>query len=155
MNEELVDRAILLSKTVAQRMHRSDNAWLRCELTLAQMRCLFTVVGAGPLSIGGVGERLGIGLPSASALVDRLVEQELAVRREDPGDRRRTLVSATAAGTTLAERLRQGSMETMRGWLRQLRPQDMASLLRGLEALARVADPDPDEAGAIGAGSAS
>lgn len=133
-------RAARLAKAIARGLHvRSEGAWHQVELTLAQLRCLFVVSDQGPISIGGVAGHLGIGLPSASALVDRLVEQGFVQRREDPQDRRRTLASATEAGASLADQLRQGSMQTMLEWLHALRPEDLSALVQGLEALARVA----------------
>jgi DNA-binding MarR family transcriptional regulator len=141
VTDSLVARAIVLAQAIGKGMHqRGDDAWLRSELTLAQIRCLFVVVVHGPISIGGIGERLRVGLPSASTLADRLVEQGLVDRREDPTDRRRTLASATPAGADLAERLRQGSMDTLRAWLGALRREDLAALVQGMEAIAEVAE---------------
>ena len=133
-------RAAKLTKAIARGLHvRGDRAWLQIELTLPQLRCLFVVSDQGPIPIGGVAAQLGIGLPSASALVDRLVEQGFVQRREDPHDRRRSLASATEAGASLGDQLRQGSMQTMLEWLRALRPADLSALVQGLEALVRVA----------------
>lgn len=142
MDASLVRQARELSQALFRALHREgDDAWRSCELSLPQLRCLFLLSFDGPMSIGGVGRGLGIGLPSASVLVDRLVDQGLVQRREDPMDRRRALASATSEGTALAERLRQGSAQTLDRWLNALGKQDLEALVQGLGALVRAADP--------------
>ena len=54
--------------------------------------------GGGAATIGDLAERLGIRHHSTVGLVDRLVSRGYLIRREDPGDRRRTFVSLTASG---------------------------------------------------------
>ena len=135
-SELLVDRGLTLYRDLTRLLHeRGAPAWLHTELTFAQLRALFTLADYGPTPIGRVAGRLGIGLPAASSLVDRLVEQGLVKRREDPLDRRRTLAETTVAGQALAQRLRQGSREALRAWLEQMDGDDLAALVRGLEAL--------------------
>lgn len=137
--EEATERAIELCAALTRALHEhSDDAWKDIDLTLPQLRCLFVVARGEPISIGGVAAQLGVQLSTASALLDRLVEQGLVGRREDREDRRRTLASTTEAGASLVSRLRQGSLETLRTWLDALPPADLEALVRGLEALARV-----------------
>lgn len=54
---------------------------------------LIQLFGGHPLSVSDLAERLGSSLSSASELVGDLERADLAQRREDPADRRRTLVS--------------------------------------------------------------
>ncbi|MBO0687470.1 MAG: MarR family transcriptional regulator, partial [Candidatus Dormibacteraeota bacterium] len=141
MDASLVTQARELSQALFRALHQEgDDAWRSCELSLPQLRCLFLLTFHGPMSIGGVARGLGIGLPSASVLVDRLVEHGLVQRREDPMDRRRALASATEAGTALAERLRQGSVQTLNRWLTALDKKELEALVQGLGALVRVAE---------------
>ncbi len=53
--------------------------------------------GGGPVTVGDLAERLGIRHHSAVGLVDRLVHSGYLVRRADPLDRRRAILSLTAA----------------------------------------------------------
>src|SRR5262252_7592243 len=136
MNEELVERGLDLYRTALRALHElGAPAWYQVELSLAQLKALFTLVDAGSMPIGGVAARLKIGLPAASSLVDRLVDQGLVERREDPMDRRRTLAEPTAAGEALAQRLRHGSREALRAWLEQMEHDDLEALVRGLTAM--------------------
>src|SRR5215471_18496050 len=128
MNEELVERGLDLYRTALRALHElGAPAWYEVELSLAQLKALFTLVDAGSMPIGGVAARLKIGLPAASSLVDRLVDQGLVERREDPMDRRRTLAEPTAA------------REALRAWLEQMEHDDLEALVRGLTAMVAVA----------------
>ena len=136
-----------LYQTAARALHEQGApAWHQVELSVAQLKALFALIDGGSMPIGGVAARLRIGLPAASSLVDRLVDQGLAERREDRLDRRRTLAEPTAAGVAMAERLRQGSREALRAWLERMDPDDLRALLRGLRAMVALAGGDRQEA---------
>lgn len=140
MQDELIERGLDLYRvTVKALHHEAAPVWHEVELSMAQLRALFTLVDGGPMPIGRLARRAGIGLPAASSLVDRLVEHGFVVRREDLVDRRRTLAGPSEAGELLAQRLRQGSREALRGWLQRLPPERLAALVSGLEALAESA----------------
>jgi DNA-binding MarR family transcriptional regulator len=144
MDDDIVARGLELYQTATRALHEQGApAWHQVELSVAQLKALFTLIDGGTMPIGGVAARLRIGLPAASSLVDRLVDQGLAARREDPLDRRRTLAAATPAGEALAERLRSGSREALRTWLERMDPDDLRALVRGLQAIVRLADPRP------------
>ena len=79
------------------------------DLTANQMLSLLLVNTAPErkMKAGEIANRLGISLPAATALVDRLVAAGV-VARSQGGDRRVVWVSITDAGLALLERLRQG-----------------------------------------------
>ncbi len=52
----------------------------------------------GPLSLSGLAEAIGVDAPYATLIVDSLELRGLVERQPDPGDRRRKLVTLTAAG---------------------------------------------------------
>ncbi|MEV6652577.1 helix-turn-helix domain-containing protein [Streptomyces sp. NPDC051219] len=56
------------------------------------------VVTAEPMSVSGIGRCLGITRQSVQRIADLLVEQGLAVYRENPSHRRSKLLTATADG---------------------------------------------------------
>ncbi len=137
--EELIEATLQAQREVARAVHReADPAWLQLDLTMGQLKALFALADDG-LTVGGLGNILGMGKPAASLLVDRLFQLDLISREEDPRDRRRTRVQLTARGQEVVLQLRQGGQERMRTWLGQLHEPDLAALLQGLGALARVA----------------
>ena len=140
MDDDLVERGLELYRAAARALHEiGAPAWHQVELSVAQLKALFVLVDGGPTPIGGVAARLSIGLPAASSLVDRLVDHGLVERREDRLDRRRTLAEPTAAGEALAQRLRHGSREALRGWLERMERDDLEALNQGLAAMLSVA----------------
>lgn len=139
MRGDLIERGLDLHRDLARLLHeRGAPVWQQTELTVAQLKALFTLADWGPTPIGGVAGRLRIGLPAASSLVERLVEQGLVQRREDRADRRRTLAETTEEGRALAERLRQGSREALRTWMERMESDDLDALVRGLVALVAI-----------------
>ena len=111
--------------------------WMGIDLTLAQLRTLVVLAEEGPLVIGQVAQRLGIGLSTGGHLVDRLVQAGLAERMEDAEDRRRTLARLTPAGEDLLTRLLSG-IHQLPILLQQLNEDDLAALLQGLQAINRL-----------------
>lgn len=61
--------------------------------------------GPGPASVGELAERLCVRHHSAVELVDRLIDEGYVRRTPDPADRRRVLLSLTARGEKILERL--------------------------------------------------
>src|SRR5689334_3806504 len=72
--------------------------WVDLDLPLAQVKTLLAVGDLGAPTIGQIATVLGISQPTASHLVERLVQSELAQRYEDARNRRRTLVKLTPQG---------------------------------------------------------
>jgi len=132
-------------------MHRfkagSGGAWMEIDLTIAQLRTLLVLAEEGPLVIGQIAQRLGIGLSTGGHLVDRLVQAGLAERKEDSGDRRRTLARLTPKGEELHAKLL-NPVQHMQNLIQKLDEDDLAALLQGLRALNRVVNAE-SRAGSI------
>lgn len=84
--------------------------------SVAQLNALFRIHHKGACGISDLGEELGVTSAAASQLLDKLVQQGLAVRTEDPLDRRNKRVALTEAG----ERIVQESMAARQSWLDRL-----------------------------------
>jgi DNA-binding MarR family transcriptional regulator len=117
----------------------SGTVWMEIDLTIAQLRTLLVLAEEGPLVIGHIAQRLGIGLSTGGHLVDRLVQAGLAERAEDVDDRRRTLARLTPKGEDLYARLLNQPLQ-MQSLIQKLNDSDMAALLQGLQALNRLVD---------------
>ncbi len=141
--DDLIERYFTLVHAL---LHTTLPAWLKLDLTMAQLKVLFTLAHEPGATVGRVAEASGIGLPTASHLVERLVQAELAERTENPADRRYTLVRLTPQGEQVVERLRQGHRDQLRAWLLQLTAEERSLLQHGIQALARVAEASSSEA---------
>lgn len=146
MTDELSEVFELVQR-VQRAVHRSKNlptpqqSWsLATGLTMAQLRALMTLTDSDQLTVGQLADRLGIGMPAASSIIDRLVEEGLADRRQDPRDRRRAVIRATPDGVESVAALRQGPKEVVLAILGRMTPTERAQLLAGLRGFARAAE---------------
>jgi DNA-binding MarR family transcriptional regulator len=117
----------------------TPSVWMNLDLSMAQLKTLMALYNCGALPIGQIAEILGIGQPTASHLVDRLVQTQLVLRTEDPLDRRRTLAQLSPSGEELAERINQVRFGPLRRWLAQLDDAALAAFHHGSRALVAVA----------------
>jgi DNA-binding MarR family transcriptional regulator len=109
--------------------------WFQLELTISQLKGLILLEVRKEITVGGIADALGVGRPSASILVEQLVQLQLATRAEDPTDRRRSLVCLTDEGRELAARLHRGEEQAMSAVFDRLHPEELSALTVGLNAL--------------------
>jgi len=124
---------------------RTVSNWVDAELSAAQLKTLFLVVLKQPCTVNRLSTMLGVGQPTASHLVEKLVQAGLLERMENPQDRRSVHVRATDAGQELVRRLWQGRRDFLRSWLERLTAQEIHALREGLSALQRIALADAPE----------
>ena len=105
-------------------MHRSMRNFLLFTkengLSMSQIGALFHIRRKGASGVSDVGDELGITSAAASQMLERLVQQELVLRSEDPHDRRLKHIVLTERG----DQILHGSIQARQRWLR-----DLASLL--------------------------
>lgn len=118
----------------------SLESWLHLDLSAAQMKTLAVLSGDEPMTIGQVADQLGITLPTASHLVDKLVRAGFAERSDDPRDRRRAVVRPSAEGAELMRSLREFSQSHLLACFAGMEDADLAALARGVTALADAAE---------------
>lgn len=112
--------------------------WLELDLSAAQLKTLMALKDEGPSTIGHVAEVLGITLPTASHLVDKLVHSGHVERADDPEDRRRAVARPSARGEELLTRLQEGDSQYTRHCLDRISDEDLAAFVQGLRAFARA-----------------
>jgi DNA-binding MarR family transcriptional regulator len=95
-------------------------AWLRVDLTMPQLKTLIYVTRNEGATSGQIASSLGVGLSTITGIVDRLAEQQLVTRREDPRDRRVTRVLPTDAAAELVDELIQYRNEVVTAILSRL-----------------------------------
>jgi len=67
-------------------------------LSMSQIGALFRVFHKGNSAVSDIGEELGITIAAASQMLERLVQQGLILRSEDPCDRRMKQIVLTDKG---------------------------------------------------------
>ena len=103
---------------------------------------LATISNHGPLTPSELAERERVRRPTATRIVSNLVELGLVTRTPDPSDGRGFLVAPTAAGSALLKRLRGRKNVFLAKRMRELDPEDVATLERASEILERMLDED-------------
>ena len=112
-------------------------AWVDLQLTLPQLRTVFIVAHNKTSSVMQIAQHLGIGEPTASHLIDKLVQAGLVDRSEDPMDRRRAIVRLSPAGGQLIEKLL-GWEEFLGGWLQNVSEEDLSLFRHGLNGIMKA-----------------
>ena len=104
-------------------------------LSMTQVSALFHIrrdIGCG---VSDLGENLGITSAAASQMLERLVQQKMILRSEDPDDRRVKQLFLTENGS----RILQESINARQGWLDELaqtlNPAEKEQVMAGLQIL--------------------
>ena len=112
--------------------------WLMFELTFAQVRALFQLAVHKEVSVSELARLLGVGNPTASILVQQLVERGLVTRTEHETDRRRMVLRLSEKGAEIGAGRRSEREKQWQGWLSHLSDEELSGLALGLNALQRV-----------------
>jgi len=103
---ELITRILNCSGSLFHNLNPTrDNAWYLVDLTMPQVKALMCVAMNEGATSGQIARKLGVGLSTVTGIVDRLADQDLVTRREDPDDRRITRVLPTPTGRSLVDDL--------------------------------------------------
>jgi DNA-binding MarR family transcriptional regulator len=135
---EVAARLRLAIARTARRLRQEAGGDLSPSLTAA----LATVGNHGPLTPSEVAERERVQRPTATRIIGRLVDAGLAARTADPADGRVSLVSATPKGQALLRSLRVRKNAYLARRLRDLEPEEVATLDRAAEILERLLERD-------------
>ena len=82
-------------------------------LSMSQLGALFQIRHRGSSGVTDLGDDLGVTSSAASQLLERLVQQELVLRSEDPSDRRAKQLILTDKGRQVL----QESIRARQSWL--------------------------------------
>jgi DNA-binding MarR family transcriptional regulator len=99
---------------------------------------LAQIAGEGERSVGELAREIGLTLPAASKLARDLEEHGLVVRREDPADRRRTVVAIAPEAEAPLRRWLAHRNRPLEQTLASLEPDEREAFLKGLHALAEA-----------------
>ncbi|MDR7416095.1 MAG: MarR family transcriptional regulator [Armatimonadota bacterium] len=139
--EALEDCAVAIAETVPVVMR-----FLRCGMRAAaaqvvsipQFRSLVYLRHHPGASLQALAEHLGVTPPTASALVERLVQRGLVRRTADPRERRRVVLELTPAGARLLERAWRATQARLRQKLASLSPGRLERVREAMKILEEV-----------------
>jgi DNA-binding MarR family transcriptional regulator len=111
---------VTLQKWIEVSMHRSIRDFIcyarESGLSMSQLGALFHVRRLGTSGVTDLGDHLGVTSAAASQMLERLVQQGLILRSEDPNDRRVKQIVLTDKGLQVL----QESIRARQGWLYDL-----------------------------------
>jgi DNA-binding MarR family transcriptional regulator len=110
-------------------------------LTLPQVKALIHLYNNGERSMSELASGLAVSLPSASELVDRLVDRGLVEKSTDPVDRRRVLVCLTDPAIAYGRRIHDLRRAQARAALADMSEGEQDCFLRSMRALAAALEP--------------
>ncbi|MFY1673129.1 MarR family winged helix-turn-helix transcriptional regulator [Plantactinospora sp. WMMB334] len=127
------------------------NPLFTLHLTLPQLKALLLLSAHGSIAGQELSTAMGVSLATMTGMVDRLVAQGLATRREDPHDRRVRRIELSGPGRDLVDRFVTAGTEKMRRILARLSEDDLRALARcgALLAGAMADDRDPPAGGCL------
>ncbi len=110
----------------------SGSAW---ELSVPQLRAMAMVANNEDCTMGELARSLGIGMSTATGLIDRLVQHGLVTRDSAPGDRRVVCLHLTAAGSRALAAGRRKRRQRLELVLRQLSAAEQKQVAKGIALL--------------------
>ena len=139
LDESSVDPFVdALQKWIDIFMRRSMHQVIRyskqCGLSMPQVGALFQIHKGGG-GVSDVGDDLGVSSAAASQMLERLVQQDLVRRSEDPHDRRAKKLVLTEKGRQLMQNALHARQDWMERLVAALSVEEKAQVLTALNIL--------------------
>jgi DNA-binding MarR family transcriptional regulator len=133
---KLIEHVLQLSeKTFRELIPLVSKEWLQLDLTMPQLKVVLILVLNGSARMSAIASQLGVSLATATGVVDRLVEQGIVLRHDQPGDRRVVLCSLSDKGQKLIGGLWRLHQEEEREMLEAMKLHQLQSLKQALEVI--------------------
>jgi DNA-binding MarR family transcriptional regulator len=138
----------------ARRLHQQG-------ISMAHLQTLWILQESGPMPMTHLADVLGVALPNATGIVDRMEQRGLVERVRDDADRRVVTVRPTEAGGLATEEVDGWRTDMLEVLLDLLDTEQLVRLVRGIDemretirtgelresAASQATDPPPDPAG--------
>lgn len=145
--EALIKAVIKLHRRVNQALRQTNqDAWMQLSLTVPQVKSLFFITNHGSTNFKKLADALKVTPSNLTGVIDRLVEQGLVSRKENPEDRRMMLLKATVKGEELVGDLRERRITHLSQALSELSPEELNTIVQGLTLLAKVTEAQAKQA---------
>ncbi len=99
-----------------QSTHRTIQFAKQHHLSMSQLGAMLHLNRSGSCAVADISDDLGITSAAVSQMLDRLVDQGLVVRTEDPSDRRAKRIELTPRGMDTLDK----AMAAREAWFREL-----------------------------------
>jgi len=130
---ELIEGLPQAMRWVRAAVRRREPSW-----SVPQLQALGFLRSNPGASLSELAAHLGVGLPTTPTLVSRLVAADMVNRRDDPAERRRTLLTLTPNGESQFEAALGGSQLELADRLRCLSPRDLNRVCQAIGVLRKL-----------------
>jgi MarR family transcriptional regulator, organic hydroperoxide resistance regulator len=131
----IIEQERVLNRVIRQ---YDPGAWMGLSLTIAQIKSLFFISNEGEANFRKLAAALKVTPSNVTGIIDRLVEQELVTRTENPEDRRMLMLKLTEKGETLIANLRERRVSQMSSILQQMTDEELSAIALGFSLLQRA-----------------
>src|SRR5689334_12645709 len=121
-------------------VERGQLPWRYLDLTMAQLKAVMLLCRTGRARSRELADGLGIAPPAATPLVDRLVEQKLATREDDPADRRIVWILPTKKAQAVYDELLHTSHDVLEDVISEVPARDRKAVRQSVQLLAEAAN---------------
>jgi len=105
-------------------------------LSVPQLRSLIFLNLTPGASLSEVAEHLGVTKPTASAIVEKLVQRGLVERQDHPQERRRHVLTVSETGLQQLNTVREATRQSIASMLSSLTSDDLLKVTEGIMLLA-------------------
>jgi DNA-binding MarR family transcriptional regulator len=113
----------------------SPTCWLDLDLTAPQVKSLFYIAYQEETNFKNLACALGVTPPSVTGIIDKLVEQGLVSREENPENRRMLILKTTPKGKELISSLKEFRDNNISAMLDRLSMEELRTLLQIVKKL--------------------
>ena len=124
----------------AIQVSRGQLPWRYLDLTMAQLKAVMLLCRTGRAKGRELADGLGIAPSAATPLVDRLVEQKLARREDDPADRRIVWIVPTRKAMAIYDELLHTSQDVLEDVINEVPAKDRKAVRESVQLLADAAN---------------
>jgi DNA-binding MarR family transcriptional regulator len=92
------------------------------DLSLSQLHVIMNIRNQGPMTISQIARQMGVSPPSASVMVERLVEKGILIRRQSTEDRRKVVVQISPETTKTSHEIENAILAFFVGMVEKVGP---------------------------------
>lgn len=92
------------------------------DISMAQLNLLLAVRGRTELTLGDLAETLGVSSPSASVMVDKLVERGMLIRERSTRDRRKVIIGLSSNTDNTMDKVEEKALATFLNLVEEVGP---------------------------------
>jgi DNA-binding MarR family transcriptional regulator len=137
--DELIAQAMVALPVIAKRLFASlIEHPFASGLPHSQIKAMGHLFKHSPSTLSEVADALGVSLPTASELIERLVEEGMVSRDTNPADRRKVVLALTPRAREMGQQIHAIRRAQIRAVMDRLEPDERPVFVKSIQALADV-----------------